>query len=1150
MQTLQTGIYSGSILLAVILSAWLFRKARQQKEVPGAGYYCFLTLAMCFASVGEILFMLSATEHLALFWFKARFFSFAVIPPLWLLFVLMYSGRRHWVSKALKAGLYIIPTITCVLILTSSLHPFWVQHEVEFYRQGPFLLADLSRRVPGIGYIVHTFYVQGVMLTGSLILLKTALGKIREYRLQALLLSASALVPVLISVVLIFNLLPSVAFNPTIPGLATGAALAALAVFRFDFLKSSPYTGDPDMEPIILAERRSQLLSALIFGLMAVGIISAGYFSYINFKLNLQKDLDERLSTIAHLTAIRLINWRSERMGDAEILKQNRTFSSLTEEYLNNPSAQKAKDHLKSWLDILGNSYGYDRVVLMDLDGKERLVSAGPPGEMPAHLFQDIRTVMDSGKILFLDFHRHAEEDINHLALAVPIFRDENLLHLLAIVILRIDPVHRLNPFSLLNPAPDETAEVMIIRKEKKSILFLNDFRTGEKTAFSLHIPLSGSEHPAAKALDGKTGITEGRDHQGKPVIAYTQPIPESPWFLVVQEDQDRVYAPVSTRRWRTFIFIIIFLALPVTGVTLVLRQQALRHYKEQFNAFKAIRIREEDLKRRNEYLMSLQQTTLEIISQTDLEELLENIVKRACDLMDNSSGFLDLVDQKTDRLVPKIGIGALKDALKYEVKPGEGLAGVIWQTGNPLIINDYDSWPGRVDNYRRGVLSAVMGVPLISGSQVLGVLGLGYESTTQKQFHPDAVTDLTQFARLAALAIDNARLFSMALKELAERRQAEEILKKSEERYALVVDASEQGIWDWDVETNQVYFSRQWKKQIGYEDHELTNEFDTWVDHLHPDEKDVCLNAVKKYLAQPMGHFLLEFRFRHRDGSYRWVHNKAASLKDSAGKVIRMFGSHTDITERVNASEERKAYAQRLEEMVRARTFELEAANKELEAFSYSVSHDLRAPLRHINGYINLLSKHFPEILPEKGRHYLKNIMDSATGMGELIDSLLKFSRTGRQEMKKRLINMNDIFKEALDTVCKDYPERVIQWEAARLPVVSGDFSLLKLVWVNLLDNAIKFTKNKDCAKIETGCSQDQNEIVFFVRDNGVGFDMQYAEKLFGVFQRLHSANDYKGTGIGLANVRRIILRHGGRIWAESEPDKGAIFYFSLPQS
>jgi len=224
--------------------------------------------------------------------------------------------------------------------------------------------------------------------------------------------------------------------------------------------------------------------------------------------------------------------------------------------------------------------------------------------------------------------------------------------------------------------------------------------------------------------------------------------------------------------------------------------------------------------------------------------------------------------------------------------------------------------------------------------------------------------------------------------------------------------------------------------------------------------------------------------------------------------------------------------------------------AMKELEAFSYSVSHDLRAPLRHINGYVDLLLSRYYEQLPEKARHYLDNVADSARQMDTLINDLLEFSRTGRKEVQKADVDMNEIVEEIITLFNKNHPGRDIEWQISKLPLVFCDEALIYLVWKNLLDNAVKFTGTRKKAIIKIEVKEKEHEYVFSVNDNGVGFDIKYAQNLFGVFQRLHSYNDFEGTGIGLANVRNIILKHKGLTWAEAEPEKGATFYFSLPKT
>lgn len=227
----------------------------------------------------------------------------------------------------------------------------------------------------------------------------------------------------------------------------------------------------------------------------------------------------------------------------------------------------------------------------------------------------------------------------------------------------------------------------------------------------------------------------------------------------------------------------------------------------------------------------------------------------------------------------------------------------------------------------------------------------------------------------------------------------------------------------------------------------------------------------------------------------------------------------------------------------------QVEAANKELEAFSYSVSHDLRAPLRHITGFVELLHERDLSSLDEKSIHYLQVISESARKMGVLIDDLLTFSRMGRAEMMKTRVDLGVLAQETIAELTEETQGRDVVWTIDPLPPVVGDAAMLRQVMANLIANALKFTRQQQQARIEIGAISDHpDETVFFVRDNGVGFDMKYVDKLFGLFQRLHDPQEFEGTGVGLANVQRIILRHGGRIWAESSPDKGAVFWFSLP--
>lgn len=293
----------------------------------------------------------------------------------------------------------------------------------------------------------------------------------------------------------------------------------------------------------------------------------------------------------------------------------------------------------------------------------------------------------------------------------------------------------------------------------------------------------------------------------------------------------------------------------------------------------------------------------------------------------------------------------------------------------------------------------------------------------------------------------------------------------------------------------------------------------------------------------------VVEIKILHIDGTERILLWNSANIMSRDGKTpIATIAQGYDITERKVAEVEIKKLNETLEQKVNERTKQLEDANKELEAFSYSISHDLRAPLRHIGGFIDLLTKNNSPQLDETGLRYLKIITDSSIEMGNLIDALLTFSRLSRTELQRTTINSKKMVTKVIDSFSDEIASRNVEINVLDLPIILGDETLIHQVWINLISNALKYTQKKEKARIEIGGKTENNRIVFYVKDNGAGFDMKYIDKLFGVFQRLHKARDFEGIGIGLANVSRILMRHGGECWAESEVDKGATFFFSVP--
>jgi PAS domain S-box-containing protein len=368
--------------------------------------------------------------------------------------------------------------------------------------------------------------------------------------------------------------------------------------------------------------------------------------------------------------------------------------------------------------------------------------------------------------------------------------------------------------------------------------------------------------------------------------------------------------------------------------------------------------------------------------------------------------------------------------------------------------------------------------------------------------------------------------------KEVAERTQQASLLNLTHD--SIFVRGLDNVITYWNRGAEELYgFTAE--EAIGKPSNELLHTiFPAPVDGIRAD----LLRA---------GRWEGELKRTKADGTEVVVASRWSLRRGEENQPSAIMETNNNITERKRREDEIRG----LNRELASRSTELEAKNKELEAFAYSISHDLRAPLRHMSGYAELLQKKASAVLDAKSQRYMLMIQESAKRRGDLIDDLLAFSRIGRTETQKTLINLEQLVKEALSEVRQETDGRNIVWSIGTLPNFYGDRSMLRLVFVNLLSNAVKFTRTRPQAEIEIGCEQEnKDEVVVFVRDNGVGFDMKYVNKLFGVFQRLHPSQTFEGTGIGLATVQRIVQRHGGKVWAEGLVDKGATFYISAPNN
>jgi len=391
-----------------------------------------------------------------------------------------------------------------------------------------------------------------------------------------------------------------------------------------------------------------------------------------------------------------------------------------------------------------------------------------------------------------------------------------------------------------------------------------------------------------------------------------------------------------------------------------------------------------------------------------------------------------------------------------------------------------------------------------------------------------------------AVYDLNGALSLLMVCQDVTERKQMEDALRESEERFRLMADTAPVLIWMAGTDSLCTFFSRPWLEFTGRSlEQEQGNG---WAEGMHPDDRERCLES---YLSafRARRDFQLEYRLRRADGVYRWIADAGVPRYLPNGDFAGYIGSCFDITERKLAEEEVK----RLNQSLAERAAELEAANVELEAFNYTVAHDLRQPLNMVNNYCQVITKMFGDQLPEECLGYIEEAYNKTLQMNRLIEALLNFSRMGQVEPHREMVDLSLLARESAKARKMTEPERQVDFRIADGIAANGEANLLRVVFDNLFGNAWKFTGMREQAIIEFGVKESNGVPTYYVRDNGAGFDVADADKLFTPFRRLPGAENQRGFGIGLATVERIIRRHGGKIWAEGEPDQGACFYFTI---
>ena len=544
-----------------------------------------------------------------------------------------------------------------------------------------------------------------------------------------------------------------------------------------------------------------------------------------------------------------------------------------------------------------------------------------------------------------------------------------------------------------------------------------------------------------------------------------------------------------------------------------------------------------------NRELRAISECDQIMVHSTDEEKLFNEICHAMCVTAGYRLAWIGIVEEDENKTVLPVAWfgdeGYVKNvniSWAADSPRGQGPSGLAARTGKTHFFQDFATAPAAAP-WREAALAlgyrSSVALPLFDRSgAVFGVFTL--YSAEPDYFKAAEIRLLEELAGDISFAIN-------AMQEKTEREKAEDLLRETTNYLNNLFDYANAPIIVWDPQFHITRFNHAFERLTGLKSSEVLGKP---LDTLFPEASKVeSLDYIQRTTAGERWE-VVEIRIQSKNGETHTVLWNSATLFDAAGKnMIATIAQGQDITARKKAEEEVK----KLNEELLRRAAELEASNKELEAFSYSVSHDLRAPLRSITGFSTFLVEDYGEKLDDKGKLYLKKIGDSGELMGQLIDDLLKLSRVTRSEIYYEKVNLSDIAQNVVEELARTEPKRKVKINLAPDMIAYGDRNLLHLVLQNLLGNAWKYTGKTAAPEIEMGSLMQDEKQVYFIRDNGVGFDMTYSHKLFQPFQRLHKATEFTGTGIGLATVQRIIRRHGGKVWAESKLGEGATFYFTL---
>ena len=826
---------------------------------------------------------------------------------------------------------------------------------------------------------------------------------------------------------------------------------------------------------------RSISSTMILFSLLLVsGTVVAVILYYRDQEARIILARDSELTSVAELKVRQIVRWRIEREGDGMMIAHNVAYARQAEAYFKHECPE---NELLRWIEVMCVHDGYLGAGLFDTLGNLRLSYDG----MRKNIGNEDRALMRESrirkKVILSDLHREENTDDPVADLVIPIMEinSENST-VVAVYLFRIDLQTFLFPLIQSWPTESRSSESLLIRREGNDVLYLNELRYVRNSALRLRRPVAAGNLPAAMAVSGFEGNTEGTDYRGVRVLASIKRIPNSPWFLIAKVDREEVDETLHQQAWMDCVVGSLLILAMMATVGFWWRHQRVRFFQSQLAAERERRA---------------------------LVQHFEYLVRFANDMIILADKELNIVEVNEKALE------------SYGYQRAELIGSNVVRLESDESAEHFAEQLRLLNLYR----------------------GATYESIHRRK---DGTTFPVEVSA-RVIVIEGTVFYQTISRDTTERKKSEAALREREFWIKESQRVGHIGSYALDFVKGKWTSSEVLDEIFGIDGkHDRT--VDGWLSLVHPEQKEEMLQYFSNDVIAAAKPFDKEYRIvRQNDSVERWVWGRGELGFDTSGILISMVGTIQDITERKQADNEIRRLNTELEQRVQQRTAQLEAVNRELEAFSYSVSHDLRTPLRGIDGWSLALAEDFQSSLNEKANEYIGRIRNEAQRMGALIDDLLQLSRVARAEIVFKPVDLSALVRSVSVRIQELYPGRHIQFIIEDGLTVEGDSQLLDIALTNLLDNSSKFTAPRVDARVEFGKNNMDGKNVYFVRDNGVGFDMTYAEKMFGAFQRMHKTSEFPGTGVGLATVQRIIRRHSGKVWANAAVGHGATFFFTL---